>query len=170
MTDFSNPPTPTGRRTKYAGFVADLKARPNQWARLPYTGKHPSTAASQIRHGNGAYKDFEPREEFEVRQTQGEIYVRHVPTGSHVTLPDREMLVKFYELVEELTYKDERPYDDVEAEVDLLQEEITSRFGEGALDRSADHFVATKASHEDMVRMAREDTDTLIRIMKGEPR
>lgn len=167
--NFQNPPKKGPRVTKYADFVASLKANPGRFARFPYEGKHPETVASTIRRGNAAnaYSDFTPRDEFEVRCTQGEIYIRYAPPGSVVAGTDQELLVRFFQAVNELTYGNERPYEVVEAEADLMQEEIADRFGENALENSSAHFTATKASHEDMIRMAREDTAALIRIMRG---
>lgn len=179
MTEFEKnaPPTkrrpgtrPEGRR-KWADFVAALRENPLQWAKLPYKGKSPLSAASMIRTGGGitnAYPDFTPREDFQVHYTMGEIWIRYAPADSLVRLEDNGLLVKFYELVQELTYEDERPYDVVEAEVDMLQIEIRLRFGDEALDRSAAWFTATKASGEDMIRIAREEPERIIAVMKNE--
>jgi hypothetical protein len=169
--EFGQPPEPAprGARKKWSDFVAGLRAQPGEWGRLPYTGKHPATVASTIRRGNAAnaYSDFTPREEFEVRQTGGEIWIRHVPPGSPVGLGDEALLEKFFQTVEELNYGEVRPYDEVEAEVDLMQVELKARFGESALDNSAYYFTRTKASDEDMIRMAREEPQALIHIMRG---
>lgn len=158
------------RGTKYAALVADLRKNPGRWARLPYQGAYPVQVASQIRRGDStekAYRDFTPREEFQVEVVDGEyIRARFVGQGFIGNLSDKDLFVEFMELDDEQAHGERDP-ESVQAQIEPLIREIEHRFGPLAIERLAEYATSHHASGEDLIRAAKEDHESLVRIAKG---
>jgi len=88
---------------------------------------------------------------------------------SPAELTDQDLLTRFVTVDAEMGDADIDPrlVDEAEAELAMLEAEVTRRFGENALDNLANWWTPSHASHEDVLQMAREETDHLVELLRG---
>lgn len=90
-------------------------------------------------------------------------------TAEIQALSDRDLLVQMFEADRLLGDVDE-PVDDLpaaESNAAALSGEVDRRFGEGACENISSWSVVTKASHEDLIRMAQDETEHMIDLARG---